>query len=179
MATDGSIDFPPGITETQPTGPLFVDDGGCRCALQEALGKDSWRCIANTTSNIYSGQTGRWFFAVDQADPGSLQELPNSDSNPPDVGTSYIIDGVGQNAEFVVITQQNETTDFQDTTCSGKNDTKASSNLYKFMAVSMTESFSPCWQPGITPIVIQNASQWNATGCSLGFFCKCASTSVP
>ncbi|KAL9066079.1 MAG: hypothetical protein Q9161_007804 [Pseudevernia consocians] len=179
MAAQGSDEFASGITETQPTGPLFVDNGGCRCALQETLGKESWRCIANTTSNIYSGQTGRWFFAADQDDPASLQELPNSDSNPPNLGTSYVIEGEGQNAEFVLITSKNETTDLGDITCSAKNDSDASSYLYQFMAVSATDSLSPCWQPGTIPLIIQNARQWNAKGCNLGFLCECANSNAP
>lgn len=175
MAAEGSDEFSLGVTEAQPKGPIFADEGGCRCALQEALAKESWRCIANTTSNIYSGQTGKWFFAVNQASPASLQEPKNSDSNPPDVGTSYVIEGEGQNAEFVVITSKNETTDLGDMICSGKNDTEASSTLYKYLAASTSESLYPCWQPGTTPLIIQNASEWNATGCNLGFLCKCAS----
>lgn len=178
MTAKSSDDFSLPITGVQPTGPVFTDDGGCRCALQEALGKDSWRCIANTTSDIYSGQTGKWFFAVNQTDPTSLQEPFNSDSNPPDVNASYVIQNEGQNAEFVVITPQNETTDLGDVICSGKNDTDASSALYKYAAVSTSESLSPCWQPGTIALVLRNASEWNATGCNLGFLCECASSTT-
>lgn len=174
MAAEGSNDFFSGVTDTQPKGPLFADDGGCRCALQEALDRESWRCIANTTSNIYSGQTGKWFLAVNQANPASLQESTNSDSNPPNVSTPYVIRGEGQNPEFVDISSTTDTTALGDMTCSGKNDTEASSTLYKYIAES-TELLSQCWQPGTTPLIIQNASQWIATGCNLGFLCKCAS----
>ena len=176
MAAETSDDFASGVTETQPTGPLFADDKGCRCALQEELGKESWRCIANTTSNIYSGQSGKWLFAVNQSNTASLHKPINSDSNPPNVGTLYVIEDAGPNAKFALSTPQNEISDLEDMSCSGRNDTEASSTLYKLMAVSITESLSPCWQPGITPLMVQNASQWNATGCNLGFLCKCASS---
>lgn len=176
MAAGVSNEFASGVAELQLTGPLFADDKGCRCALQEELGKESWRCIANATSNIYSGQSGKWLFAVNQSNTASLHEPINSDSNPPDVGTLYVIDDAEQNAKFVLSTPQNEVSDLPDMICSGKNATEASSTLYKLIAVSMTESLSPCWQPGIIPLIMQNASQWNVTGCNLGFLCKCASS---
>ena len=176
MAPGGSDDLALVVTELQSIGPLFADDRGCRCALQEELGKESWRCIANVTSNIYSGQSGKWLFAVNQSNTASLHEPINSDSNPPDVGSQYIIDDAEKNATFVQSKPQNEVSDLPDMICSGINDTEASSTLYKLIAVSMTESLSPCWQPGILPLIMQNASQWNATGCNLGFLCKCASS---
>ena len=162
-------------TVPQPTGPTLIDNGGCRCALQEELNTEAWRCIANPTTDIYSGQTGKWFFAANQSDSASLHDSPNSDSNPPNVTTSYDIEGVGQNAEFVVTPSFNETMDLGDVICTGKNDTNASAAFYKLVAISVTESLSPCWQPGIIALAIQNASDWNATGCNLGFLCKCAS----
>ena len=164
-----------GVVEAQPIGPTLIDDGGCTCALQEQLSTEAWRCLANMTTNIYSGQTGKWFFALNQTDPASLLDLPNSDSNPPNVTTSYAIKDFGNKAQFVAITSSNEPADLGDVTCSGKNDTKASTAFYKYAASSGIESLSPCWQPGITPLTIQNASEWNATGCNLGFFCKCTS----
>ena len=178
MAVGGSDDFASGVAENQPTGPLFADDKGCRCALQEELGKESWRCIANATSNIYSGQSGKWLFAVNQSDTASLHDPINSNSNPPDADILYVIDDTEQNAKFVLSTPQNEISDLPDMICSGKNDTDASSTLYKLMAVSMTESLSPCWQPGIMALILQNVSQWNATGCNLGFLCKYATSRV-
>ena len=178
MAPGGIDDFSSDITETQPTGPLFADDGQCRCALQEALNTEAWRCIANATSNIYTGQTGKWFLAANQTNPKSLQEPANSGNNPPDIGTSYIIEGEGQDAKFVVVTPQNQGMDLGDITCSGKNDTRASSALYRFLAAATIDSLSPCWQPGITPLLLQNASDWNATGCNLGFLCECISPNI-
>ena len=167
--------IPQNSSAFQPQGPNFIDEEGCRCALQEELGTEAWRCTTNMT-NVYSGQTGKWFFAVNQNNPASLHDSPNSDSNPPNVTSSYFIEGEGRAAGFVVITTPfDEDTDPEDAKCSGKNDTEASANFYRLLASSTTMSSSPCWQPGVFPLAIQNASSWNATGCLPGFFCKCAS----
>lgn len=160
------------IVEAQPKGPTFIDDGGCRCALQEELNTEAWRCTANPTDNIYSGHAGKWFFAVSQTNHNSLKDSPNSDTNPPNLTRSYIIKGNGQHAKFAVMTPSDEATEIGDATCSGKNDTKASSAFYRYIATPLVESSSPCWQPGIIPLAIQNASEWNATGCNRGFLCK-------
>lgn len=170
-AEAGSHDSSSTDMQILPQGPLFIDDGGCICALQEELGKEAWRCVANSTT-IYFGQTGKWFFAVNQSNPASLRELPNSASNPPNLATSYIIQGEGQNEGFVDSSLENEDTDLEDLTCSGENDTEASTTLYRYLAASATLSLSPCWQPGTIALIIQNASEWNATGCNLGFFCE-------
>lgn len=162
------------VAQSQPTGPTLIDDRGCRCALQKELSTEAWRCVANTTTDIYLGQTERWFFAVNQTNSASLHDLPNSDSNPPNVSTSYFIESNGQNGQFVETNSSEETTNLGDVICSGRNDTNASSAFYRYVATSITESSSPCWQPGIIPLTIQNASEWKATGCSLGFLCKCA-----
>ena len=174
-AEAGSNHFSSNLTQLAPQGPLFIDDEKCTCALQEEIGKEAWRCIANSTANIYSGQTGKWFFALNQSNPESLRALPNSASNPPDVATSYIIQSEGQNEKFEEITRENQPPDPDDQDCSGKNDTEASANLYRFLVVSATDSASPCWQPGTIALSIQNASEWNATGCNLGFLCELSS----
>ena len=83
--------------------PTLIDDGGCRCALQEELDTEAWRCIANMTDNIYSGQMGKWFFAVNKTDRNSLKDSPNSDRNPPNLTLPYIIKGNGQDAEFAYL----------------------------------------------------------------------------
>ena len=176
MAEDGlPQDTSSSMMDIQPKGPTLIDDGGCRCALQEELDTEAWRCIANMTDNIYSGQMGKWFFAVHKTDRNSLKDSPNSNRNPPNLTRPYIIKGNGQDAEFAGITPSDEAADLEDATCSGRNDTKASSAFYKYIAISLVESSSPCWQPGIIPLTIQNASEWNATGCNRGFLCKYAS----
>lgn len=163
------------VTQSPPTGPTLIDDAGCRCALQEELSTEAWRCVANITNNIYLGQTGKWFFAVNQINSASLHDPINSDSNPPNLSTSYFIEKNGQSVRFVKTASSDETTNLGDAICSGRNDTNASSAFYRYVATSVTMSSSICWQPGIIPLVLQNASEWNVTGCSLGFLCECAS----
>ena len=160
--------------EDLPIGPTFIDDEECICTLQEKLNIEVWRCIDSPIDNI-SEWTGKWFFAVNQTDSVSLRDPLNSDRNPPNLTTSYVIEGDGQNAKFALITSSDNTTDFDDSTCSGKKDTKASSVYYRYAAIPAVSSLIPCWQPGIIALMIQNASEWNATGCNLGFFCKCFS----
>ena len=156
-------------------GPTFMDQTGCRCTLQETLGKEAWGChYLFDFSDLFSvpteaTQTGMvvWFFATNQSDPVSLQDLPNSNRNPPDITTSYIIQG----GEFV----KSPSLDgpfLDDLTCSGKNDTKSSADYYRILATASVSSASECWQPGTVALKIQNVTQWNATGCSLGFLCK-------
>ncbi len=156
-------------------GPTFMDETECRCTLQEKLGKEAWGCYQIWVfSDLFSvpteaTQTGQgiWFFATNQSDPVSLQELPNSNRNPPDITTSYIIQG----GEFVKRTSLDDVF-LDDSTCSGKNDTKSSADYYKMLATASVSSASECWQPGTVALKIQNVTQWNATGCSLGFLCK-------
>ena len=167
--------LPANLTDNQPRGPVFIDDESCECALQEMLGKQAWKCFTNQTADeIYLGQTGKWFFAVNQTDAALLSDPINSDSNPPDLNVSYIIEGQGSSAEFVKMTSENDTKNPFDAYCTGKNNTEASSGLYTFLAASAITSLSPCWQPGTVARLLQSESAWNATGCSLGFLCKCA-----
>ena len=164
----------------QAKGPVFIDDEECKCALQEKLDANAWRCVADLTRNIYSGQKGKWFFAVNQTSHGSLKDSPNSDNNPPNLTRSYIIKGNQQDMEFAVITPSDEAAHLEDGNCTATNDTQASSVLYQYIgiATSLMNMSSACWQPGNTPLTIQNASEWNATGCNLGFLCKYASSFV-
>ena len=126
MALQGIADVSSNLTESQTTGPIFIDDAECKCALREELGKEAWRCT-NVTSNIYLGQSGKWFFAVNQTDALSLKESSNSDSNPPNLHASYAIQSEGQNAKYVEVT-------LRDMDCSGVNDTEASTDFYTLMA---------------------------------------------
>ena len=173
MAEDGLFqNTSSSLLELLPKGPTLIDDDGCRCALQEELHTEAWRCIADLTDNIYSGQTGKWFFAVNKTNRNSLKDSPNSDKNPPNLTRPYIIKGNGQDAKFAVIAPSDEAADLEDASCSGRNDTQWSSTFYRLIAISLVESSSPCWQPGIIPLTIQNASEWNTTGCNRGFLCK-------
>ena len=96
MAAQGPSAIAANLNASEPKGPTFLDTGGCRCALQEQLEKDAWRCVANITGDVYTGQTGQWFYAGNQTDPDSLKDPTNSDSNPPDTDTAYEI----QNNQF-------------------------------------------------------------------------------
>ena len=164
------------LTSDQPRGPVFFDDELCECALQEELGKQAWKCFTNGTADqIYVGQAGKWFFAVNQTNATLLRDPINSDSNPPDLSVPYIIEGQGPSATFVKMTSKNDTKDpDDDASCTGKNDTEVSSTFYTLLAAYAITSPSPCWQPGTVARLLQSASAWNATGCSLGFLCKCA-----
>lgn len=172
MAEDG---LSQNISSTIPKGPTLIDDAGCRCALQEELDTEAWRCILYPFDNIYSGQDGKWFFAVNKTNRHSLNDSPNSDKNPPNLTRSYIIKENGRDREFAVVTPSDEYADSDVATCSGRNDTEASSAFYRYIAATLVHSLSPCWQPGVLPLAIQNASEWNATGCNIGFLCKYAS----
>ena len=164
--------FYPGAERNLPKGPTFIDDEDCTCALQEKLSTEAYRCISNLTFDIYSGPSGKWFFANDQFNPASLHDPYNSSTNPPNVTASYLIEGEGQDEKFVSTKTYNKTEYLEYFKCSGKNDTNSSSLFYDMIATSMVTSRLPCWQPGTKALVMQNASLWNATGCNLGFFCK-------
>ena len=171
MAASSSHNTSTAVNQMLPLGPIFIDENACECALLQKVETEVWRCTPNTTTNIYSGQTGMWFFAINKTDPASLHDSPNSDRNPPNVTTSYIIEGEGQDAKFVAF---NSSETYDDDFCSGVNDTEASSDLYELIPTSIMASTYLCWQPNAIGLVIQNASAWNATGCNLGFLCKCA-----
>ena len=173
MATESEWQEFTEFTDFQPKGPIFIDDEGCRCALQEELGTAAWRCTDSPDDDdIYSGERGKWFFATNQTDPASLQALPNSERNPPVLHPSYVLSEEGQTTTFEVIDPSYEFSSLD--SCTGRNDTDASANFYRLLVTSKMMSPSPCWQPGIIAVAVQNASAWNATGCNLGFYCKCS-----
>ena len=160
------------IDQNHPIGPIFIDDDRCRCALQTRLSTEAWRCLDDWSSNLYSGDTGKWFFAVNPTDVASLRDPLNSDRDPPNLTESYRIDHHGQNAHFVSMNTSDEDVGGMDKYCTGKNDTQLSSLYYGVVVRSQVISLSPCWQPGMIALTLQNASGWNATGCNLGFLCK-------
>ena len=171
METAGSSAFEQKLQENKPKGPFFIDTGGCECALQEQLNKEAWRCLANTPENIYTGQDGKWFYAFSQSDPDSLTEPPNSNSNPPDIAEPYEIKN-GQWWTFPSDGDDGVAGNVQDQFCTGVNQTSASETFYNQTAALLSGQDFPCWQPGSVPLVLQTASEWNTTGCKLGFFCK-------
>ena len=166
--------FSGALKDVQPKGPFFIDTVGCGCALQEKLNSEAWRCIANVTQDAYDGDNGKWYYAVNQADPGSLQAPENSNSNPPDTATVYYI----QNGNFSKISDTNpvdvnsNVQDIQDFACTGVNQTVASTQFYEQLADVSSGKDLPCWQPGTLPLPIQDVQSWDSIGCLPGFYCK-------
>ena len=171
MAAEGSKEFTSTLRNNQPKGPFIVDTGGCACALQEQLNTDAWRCLANNPDGIYQGQDGKWFYAVNQGNPASMTDAPNSDSNPPDTATAYEIQD-GQWYLYPDDSDDRDTRRIRDITCTGQNQTQASTKFYDQSAALLSGENYPCWQPGTAPLSLQTASQWKATGCKLGFYCE-------
>lgn len=168
MAAAGSDAYSSTLIANQPKGPFFIDTGACGCALQSQLDKEAWRCLANETQSIYQGQGGKWFYAVNQENTASLTQPENANDNPPDLGTAYQI----QNNQWSTFPDDGGPGNAQDVSCTGQNATMASAKFYNDMATMVSGQDDPCWQPGTLPLVIQNATEWNATGCNLGFLCE-------
>ena len=171
MAAAGSNLFSSSLQANQPRGPFIIDTGGCECALQEQLSTEAWRCLGNTPQNIYDGQDGKWFFALDQSNTNSLREPVSSDSNPPDPEQAYEIKN-GHWYSFPDDGDNGVTGNVQDKSCTGRNQTRASALFYNQSASVFSGNDWPCWQPATAPLVIQTPSEWNTTGCKLGFFCE-------
>lgn len=183
----GSQLFAETLQASEPTGPFFVDTGACRCALQEELSGEAWRCVGNVTEDMYFGQAGKWFWALEN-NTSSLRDPVYSDSNPPNITTAYI----NLNSQFVPlianttsdevsttgsniapVDDSNNTAAFaQNQQCTGKNDTQASMQFYQGLRAVNSEEYLPCWMPGTIPVVIQNSTSWKSSGCNLGFWCE-------
>lgn len=186
----GSQLFAETLNASAPTGPFFVDTGACRCALQEELSGEAWRCVGNGKDDLYSGQAGKWFWAQ-KNNTSSLRDPIYSDSNPPNTTTAYI----NLNGQFVPVAAKttsngdsttspnilsvddriaasNITTFAQDQQCTGKNDTQASMQFYQGLRVVNSEENLPCWMPGTIPVLLQNSTSWKSSGCNLGFWCE-------
>ena len=187
----GSQLFAETLQASEPPGPFFVDTGACRCALQEELSGEAWRCVGNGTENLYSGQAGKWFWARENK-TSSLRDPVYSDSNPPNTTTAYI----NLNGQFVPFpanttsngdsstgtnlvpvedgtAASNITSSAQDQQCTGNNDTQASMQFYQGLRAVNSEEYLPCWMPGTVPVLIQNSTSWKSSGCNLGFWCEC------
>lgn len=168
----GSQLFAEALNASEPTGPFFVDTGACRCALQEELSGEAWRCIGNATEDLYAGEAGKWFWALEN-NTSSLRDPVYSDSNPPNTTTTYI----NLNGQFVPLiandtSNEDTTTLAQDQRCTGKNDTQASMQFYQELSAVDSGKYLPCWMPGTVPVVIQNSTSWKSSGCNLGFWCE-------
>ena len=177
METAGSSAFEQKLQANKPRGPFFIDTGGCECALQDKDSEEAWRCLANTPENIYEGDDGKWFYAVDQANSDSLTEPENSDSNPPDTAKAYEIKN-GEWWTFPSDADDGVTGNIQDQFCTGLNQTSASETFYNQSAALLSGQDFPCWQPGAVPLVLETAATWNTSGCKLGFFCEQTFTEI-
>ena len=186
----GSPFFAEALQVSEPNGPFFIDTGACRCALQEELSGEAWRCIGNATGDLYTGEAGKWFWALEN-NTSSLKDPVYSDSNPPNTTIAYI-DLNGQFVPLIANTTSNEepaigfnnpsvddisvasntTTFAQDQQCTGKNDTQASMQFYQELRAIESGKYLPCWMPGTVPVVIQNYTSWKSSGCNLGFLCE-------
>lgn len=187
----GSQLFAETLQASEPTGPFFIDTGACRCALQEELSGEAWRCIGNATGDLYAGEAGLWFWALEN-NTSSLSEPLYSDSNPPNTTTAYF-DLNDQFVPLIANTTSNEdsstasdiipvdnrsaasniATSAQDQQCTGINDTQASTQFYQRLRAVNSGDYLPCWMPGTIPVVIQNSTSWKSSGCNLGFLCEC------
>ena len=165
-----------------PTTPQFIDTASCRCALQDGEelnpidgnSTEAWRCIGNSTENIYQGSNGKWFLPINPPLSSDLDESLSWGGNPPDTESPYIdisSDGSLVPYDMTAVSQLS----LVDQACTGKNDTKQSSQYYaqieSLKSGGSGASASPCLQTDADPITIQNATSWNETGCSLGFYC--------
>ncbi|MCJ1472453.1 hypothetical protein MMC13_001101 [Lambiella insularis] len=170
-----------GLASSQkPQGPAFIDAALCRCALQSSNRLDpydaepnpeAWRCIGENSADIYNGSTGMWFLPVRTKSSADLHEPDNWAGNPPDLTQVYIVDN-GTGMFEVYAGEQSGYLSSADQACTGLNDTTQSEQYYASFQKSPSTTQQPCLQAGGQPINIQNATSWNQTGCSLGFFCK-------
>ena len=170
MAAAGSTEFTNALDQNKPRGPFFIDSAGCECALQEKLSIPAWRCITNVPENLYDGDDGKWFYAVDDSNNDSVTEPENSDSNPPNLSKAYEI----KSNEFWTFPTDGDdgvTGNVQDVVCTGQNQTQASAAFYNQSSAILSGQDDPCWQPGTIPLPLQTAEDWNTTGCKHGFFC--------
>ena len=166
----------------QPTGPVFVDTASCRCALQPTPGtapndpnsSEAWRCIGDSTEDMYSGNSGKWFPPQDEGLNGSLDDTDVWGGDPPDTTEPYVAEKNGAATSYTPLNSTDSSSlSLQDQACTGKNDTQQSEQYYTSLnGDPLSSDARPCLLPGASPIAIQNATSWNQTGCNLGFFCQ-------
>ena len=162
-----------------PTGPFFIDTESCQCALrpanQTAVGsrrsQQVWRCVGDPNTDVYTGESGKWFLPIDQdGDPSDDIDA----GPPPNLQTTYIINNATQELEPL-----NEDLEDQlsilDQVCSGQRDTEQSSIFYDQLQQIEAGNVPvppPICLAGTEPVQLQNASTFAKKGCNLGFFCE-------
>lgn len=158
------------------TGPTFLDNGACICAIQDVVDGErsttAWRCRGNSTDSIYEGKSGVWFYATSQ---GGSSSNANDNSNPPDLTDAFVFpDG---STSLVRLDDLNPSPlSIFDQACTGVNETTFSTAFYRAAGEQEANQppvdGAPCWRLGALPIEIVNASAWQQDRCGKGFFCS-------
>ena len=163
---------------TQATlGPLYLDDGGCLCALQSAPDSSTaWRCLGNHTQEIYGGTSGKWFAVADAQAQWQGLAL-NDTSNPPELD-SPLAQSANSSSDQPLVPLASVAAnplDVYDGACSGRNQTSFSTAYYRSEAAIQAKQppidAAPCYRSGAVPIQIQNVTAWQQDGCLEGFYC--------
>ena len=174
----------PFYPHTTAVGPIFLDTQACVCSLQPNPDPDAsdpaWRCLGNSTSDIYIGTSGKWYNPVGDASKiinGSIDDA----STPPDTNDALVVNNQTDALEPLSSVHPDPLSVFDDA-CTGVNETLFSTAYYRAAQEQANHQTpvdaAPCWRPGGYPVQIQNVSSWQTTGCYPGFFCSYHSVSV-
>ena len=166
-----------------PKGPDYIDSGACRCALrptpenvQGARGNEvAWRCTGNQTEDLYEGSSGKWFYPQNKGTAKDQAQDENSARNPPDrTTTSLVVDGKNGKGSTFQATDASDDPQLSelDAQCDGLNNTLSTSYYYQEIA-RLRAGLPPqlCADPNAVPVLLQDESSWNETGCLPGFYC--------
>ena len=166
-----------------PKTPYYIDDASCRCSLRDVKATSSnhgkrvyhaWSCVGEV-KDISMGTTGKWFLTEHETHPEDLNQTGSWAGNPPNLDRTYVYSHNENGTKRFVPLDPNGNTQpsISDTACTGRNDTKQSTLLYRQMN-DLKEGLPAhlgCNMDNATPIFIQNASSWHEKGCNLGFMC--------
>lgn len=176
------------LPSKSPEGPFFIDTASCQCAFQptrqikvdKGRPRGIWRCIGSGSDDVYVGDTGKWFFPVNNVPASSkdLHEPINWAGNPPKSGSPYVVANDTDAQHFRPLDDTNgKSLSLVDNVCTAENSTEQSTEYYKMIedgeAGQPGAELGICLSPESQPIPIQNASSWNTQGCNLGFHCRC------
>lgn len=170
-----SLPQDPFYPHSSPQGPIFLDSQACVCALRSYSDSGvAWRCLGNSTSDIYLGFSGKWFEFTN--DESTITDASMNDaSNPPNTDNTLIADAESESLVPLASANPNPLSVY-DQACTGINETLFSTAYYNAArAIAADETpvdAAPCWRPGGIPVQIQNVSSWQTTGCYSGFFCS-------
>ena len=157
-------------------GPVFLDEQACVCVLRsfsDSNDDTAWRCLGNSTSDIYEGTSGKWFAATNNKTLTNDTAM-NDASNPPKTDNALIADPKSDSLVPLASQNPNPLSPFNDA-CTAINETLFSTAYYnaaREIAANQTPvDAAPCWRAGAIPVQIQNLSSWQQTGCYSGFYC--------